>query len=59
VLLLLFTSSFSMADAMDKPAMDMPAMDDSMAMMMKLEWMMVNIKTALKKYLRRLKVLAQ
>jgi competence protein ComEA len=35
-----------MADAMDKPAMDMPAMDDSMAMMMKLEPMMVNINTA-------------
>ena len=37
VLFLLFTSSVSMADAMDKPGMDMPAMDDSMAMMMKLE----------------------
>jgi len=46
VLFLLFTSSVSMADAMDKPAMDMPAMDDSMAMMMNLEPMMVNINTA-------------
>lgn len=46
VLFLLFTSSVSMADAMDKPGMDMPAMDDSMAMMMKLEPMMVNINTA-------------
>ena len=46
VLFLLFTSSVSMADAMDKPATDMPAMDDSMAMMMKLEPMMVNINTA-------------
>ena len=46
VLFLLFTSSVSMADAMDKPAIDMPAMDDSMAMMMKLEPMMVNINTA-------------
>jgi len=46
VLFLLFTSSVSMADAIDKTAMDMPAMDDSMAMMMKLEPMMVNINTA-------------
>ena len=41
VLFLLFTSSVSMADAMDKPGMD-----DSMAMMMKLEPIMVNINTA-------------
>ena len=46
VLFLLFTSSVSMADTMDNSAMDMPAMDDSMAMMMKLEPMMVNINTA-------------
>lgn len=46
VLFLLFTLSVSMADAMVKPAMDMPAVDDSMAMMMKLEPMMVNINTA-------------